>query len=55
MNRRQAIKKIADHLMQFDYKSQRDELIWLLAKAYGEGKLNKLLDDYPDCLEEESK
>ena len=55
MNRRQAIHKIADHLMQFDYKEQRDELIWLLAKAYGEGKLDELLDNYSDCFQEEEK
>ena len=55
MNHRQAIKKIADHLMQFDYKSQRDELIWLLAKAYGEDKLDELLDNYSDCFKEEEK
>ena len=55
MNSRQAIHKVADHLMQFDYKEQRDELIWLLTKAYGEDKLDELLDNYSDCFEEEEK
>jgi hypothetical protein len=55
MNRRQAIHKIADHLMKFGYNAQRDELIWLLAKAYGEDKLDELLDNYSDCFEEDSK
>ena len=55
MNRRQAIHKVADYLKQFDYKEQRDELIWLLAKAYGEDKLDELLVNYSDCFEEEEK
>ena len=55
MNSRQAIHKVADHLMQFDYKEQRDELIWLLTKAYGEDKLDELLDNYSDCFDEEEK
>ena len=55
MNHRQAIKKIADYLMEVDYKSRRDELIWLLAKAFGEDKLDELLDNYSDCFEEEEK
>ena len=55
MNHRQAIKKIADHLMEVDYKSRRDELIWLLAKAFGEDKVDELVDTYPECFLEEVK
>ena len=55
MNHRQAIKKIADYLMEVDYKSRRDELIWLLAKAFGEDKVIKLVDAYPECFKEEEK
>ena len=55
MTHRQAIHKIADYLMQVDYKSKRDELIWLLTKAFGEDKVDELVDAYPDCFEEEEK
>ena len=55
MNHRQAIHKIADYLLKYVWKSQRDELIWLLAKAYGEDKLDELLDNYSDCFEEDEK
>ena len=55
MNHRQAIKKIADYLMEVDYKSRRDELIWLLAKAFGEDKVDELVGAYHECFEEEEK
>ena len=55
MNHRQAIQRVADYLMQVDYKSKRDELIWLLTKAFGEDKADKLVDAYPECFEEEEK
>ena len=55
MKHRQAIKKVADYLMQVDYKSKRDELIWLLTKAFGEDKVDELVDAYPESFEEEEK
>ena len=55
MNHRQAIHKVADYLKQFYYKEQRDELIWLLAKAFGEDKVDELVDTYPECFLEEVK
>ena len=55
MTHRQAIKKIADYLMEVDYKSRRDELIWLLTKAFGEDKVDELVDAYPESFEEEEK
>ena len=55
LNHRQAVDKIADYLMEVDYKSRRDELIWLLTKAFGEDKVIKLVDAYPECFEEEEK
>jgi hypothetical protein len=55
LNHRQAVDKIADYLMEVDYKSRRIELIWLLAKAYGEDKLDELLDNYSDCFKGEEK
>ena len=55
MNHRQAVHKIADYLLKYGWKSQRDELIWLLTKAFGEDKVDELVDAYPESFEEEEK
>jgi hypothetical protein len=55
MKHRQAVKKVADYLMQVDYKSKRDELLWLLNKAFGEDKVNELVDAYSECFGGEEK
>ena len=54
MSRKKAIQIIANKLLDLNWKEERDELIWLLSKAYGEDKVKELLNDYSDLIQDTS-